>query len=59
MIGRREHELGDPRARLDRYLVAHVETALDDGYDLLVGDEIAALADDFGVPLARYFEPTP
>ena len=46
-------------ALFDVALGAHVETALDDGYDLLVGDEIAALADDFGVPLARYFEPTP
>jgi tRNA nucleotidyltransferase (CCA-adding enzyme) len=46
-------------ALFDVALGAHVETALDDGYDLLVGDEIATLADDFGVPLARYFEPTP
>ncbi|AXG08631.1 CCA tRNA nucleotidyltransferase [Haloplanus rubicundus] len=46
-------------ALFDVALGAHVETALDDGYDLLIGDEIATLADDFGVPLARYFEPTP
>ena len=40
-------------------LGARVETALDDGYDLIVGDEVATLADDFGVELARYFEPRP
>ncbi|WP_049937698.1 CCA tRNA nucleotidyltransferase [Haloplanus natans] len=40
-------------------LGARVETALDDGYDLLVGSEVATLADDFGVELARYFEPRP
>jgi len=46
-------------ALFDVALGAHVETALADGYDLLIGDEVAALADDFGVELARYFEPTP
>jgi tRNA nucleotidyltransferase (CCA-adding enzyme) len=46
-------------AIFDVALGARVETALDDGYDLLVGDEVATLADDFGVELARYFEPRP
>ena len=46
-------------AVFDVALGARVETALDDGYDLLVGDEVATLADDFGVELARYFEPRP
>jgi tRNA nucleotidyltransferase (CCA-adding enzyme) len=46
-------------AIFDVALGAHVETALDDGYELLVGDEVATLADDFGVELARYFEPAP
>jgi tRNA nucleotidyltransferase (CCA-adding enzyme) len=61
----RDREFTTPAAFLgsdalfDVALGAHVETALDDGYDLLVGDEIATLAADFGVPLARYFDPTP
>ncbi|WP_254522643.1 CCA tRNA nucleotidyltransferase [Natrinema caseinilyticum] len=40
-------------------LGAHVETALEDGYAVLVGDEITALIDEFGVELAAYFEPRP
>jgi len=40
-------------------LGAHVETALESGYDLLVGDDVAALADEFGVELVRYFSPDP
>ena len=40
-------------------LGARVETALQEDYDLLVGPEIAALADEFGTALARYFEPRP
>jgi tRNA nucleotidyltransferase (CCA-adding enzyme) len=61
----REREFTTPRELLagdavfDVALGADVETALADGYDLLVGDDVAALADEFGVPLARYFEPTP
>jgi tRNA nucleotidyltransferase (CCA-adding enzyme) len=61
----REREFTTPAALLggdalfDVALGAHVETALDEDYDLLVGDEVAALADDFGVELARYFDPTP
>jgi tRNA nucleotidyltransferase (CCA-adding enzyme) len=43
----------------DVALGARVETTLEDGYDLLVGDEVATLADDFGVELARYFDPVP
>ena len=34
-----------------------VETALDAGYDLLVGAEVADLASAFGTELARYFSP--
>ncbi|MFB6261942.1 MAG: hypothetical protein ABEK42_15060, partial [Thiohalorhabdaceae bacterium] len=30
---------------------------LEAGYDVLVGDEVATLAADFGAELARYFEP--
>jgi len=39
-------------------LGAHVETALEAGYDLLVGDDVAELADPFGEQLARYLDPT-
>ena len=43
----------------DVALGAHVESALQEGYDLLVGDEVAMLAEDFGRELARYFAPEP
>jgi len=46
-------------AVFDVGLGPHVESALTDGYDLLVGTDIAALADDFGVELASYFDPKP
>ena len=46
-------------AVFDVALGAHVERALQDGYDLLVGEEVASLADEFGVALARYFDPSP
>ena len=40
-------------------LGAHVETALEDEYSVLVGEEITALLDAFETPLSRYFEPRP
>ncbi|OVE83840.1 CCA tRNA nucleotidyltransferase [Natronolimnobius baerhuensis] len=40
-------------------LGAHVETALKDDYDVLVGDEITALLAEFGPELRQYFEPRP
>ena len=40
-------------------LGVHVESAMEEGYELLVGDEVAALAPEFGVQLARYFDPAP
>ncbi len=40
-------------------LGAHVETALEDGYEVLIDDEVAALLDEFGAELAAYFEPRP
>ncbi len=40
-------------------LGAHVETALEDGYEVLSGDEIVALLDEFGPELADYFTPRP
>ncbi|MFB6101418.1 MAG: CCA tRNA nucleotidyltransferase [Haloplanus sp.] len=61
----RDREFTTPRqllgsaALFDVALGAHVEEALEDGYDLLIGDDVADLADAFGVPLARYFAPTP
>ncbi len=38
-------------------LGAHVETALREGYEVTVGAAVADLADEFGEPLARHFEP--
>jgi tRNA nucleotidyltransferase (CCA-adding enzyme) len=46
-------------ALFDVALGAHVEYALEDAYEVLVGDAVASLADEFGVELARYFEPRP
>jgi tRNA nucleotidyltransferase (CCA-adding enzyme) len=37
----------------------HIESALKDGYDLLVGEEVATLTEEFGVELASYFDPQP
>ncbi len=36
-----------------------VERALEGGYDLLVGEEVASLAGEFGSDLARYYDPRP
>ena len=46
-------------ALFDVALGAHVESALVDGYEVIVGADVAALADEFGVDLARYFDPKP
>jgi tRNA nucleotidyltransferase (CCA-adding enzyme) len=46
-------------AIFDVALGAHVESALDASYEVLVGDEVARLAETFGVELARYFDPSP
>ncbi|ELY46889.1 CCA tRNA nucleotidyltransferase [Natronorubrum tibetense] len=40
-------------------LGAHVETALENEYEVLVGEEITALLEEFGPELGRYFEPHP
>jgi len=45
-------------ALFDVALGAHVETALREGYEVVSGAAVASLADEFGAPLARYFEPT-
>jgi len=60
----RERELRTPAEFLDARLFevalgAHVETALESGYDALTGEGIAELADRFGEELRRYFEPRP
>jgi tRNA nucleotidyltransferase (CCA-adding enzyme) len=46
-------------AIFDVRLGTHVESALEADYDVLVGDAVASLTDDFGVELARYFDPAP
>jgi tRNA nucleotidyltransferase (CCA-adding enzyme) len=40
-------------------LGAHVETALEEGYEVLIGAEVAALLEEFGTELAAYFDPGP
>jgi tRNA nucleotidyltransferase (CCA-adding enzyme) len=46
-------------ALLDVALGARVEEALATDYEVLVGDEVATLADAFGTELAAYFDPRP
>ena len=46
-------------ALLSVRLGPHVASALEDGYEVLTGEDIAELADAFGVDLAAYFEPSP
>ncbi|MFP9190360.1 CCA tRNA nucleotidyltransferase [Natronosalvus vescus] len=40
-------------------LGAHVETALEERYDILVDDEVTALLEEFPRALARFYDPTP
>ena len=49
----------DSDALLDVRLGPHIESALEAGYEVLVGTDIAALADGFGTELADYFDPKP
>ena len=56
---RTAREFLESDALFDVGLGAHVETALEDDYEVLVGEDVAALADDLGVELARYFAPRP
>ena len=46
-------------AVFDVRLGADVAEAMREGYGLLVGEEVTALADGFGVELAEYFDPRP
>ncbi|PSP54951.1 CCA tRNA nucleotidyltransferase [Halobacteriales archaeon QS_1_67_19] len=49
----------ESEAAFDVALGAHVESSLKDGYDVLVGADVAELADQFGAELADYFDPQP
>jgi tRNA nucleotidyltransferase (CCA-adding enzyme) len=49
----------DSDAVFDVALGKDVAAALEDGYDLLVGGEVATLAPEFGAELAAYFDPRP
>ncbi len=40
-------------------LGTHVETALEEGYEVLIDEDIAELLAEFGPELRRYFEPRP
>ena len=59
----RERDYRTPEAFLrsdslfDVALGTHVETALEREYEVLVGDEVASLAERFGEELRAYFEP--
>ena len=46
-------------ALFDVSLGPHVASALESGYEVYAGPEVAALAAEFGVELARYFDPVP
>jgi len=46
-------------ALFDVALGAHVESALESGYDVLSGEEVSELAEAFGVELASYLDPRP
>lgn len=57
----RDHRTAEAFLRSDDLfdvaLGTHVETALEADYEVLVGDEIATLAEEFGTELREYFEP--
>jgi tRNA nucleotidyltransferase (CCA-adding enzyme) len=46
-------------AILDAALGVHVESTLKVEYEVLSGDEVGLLAEEFGAELARYFHPVP
>ncbi|WP_276299869.1 CCA tRNA nucleotidyltransferase [Halorussus lipolyticus] len=60
---RREFETAEEflasEAIFDVALGVHVESALDDGYDVLVGEAVGELAEKFGAELAAFFDPKP
>lgn len=60
----RDREFKSVRTLLEQQLFSvalgvDVETALREGYDVLLGEETTPLADAFGRELARYFDPKP
>jgi tRNA nucleotidyltransferase (CCA-adding enzyme) len=46
-------------AVFDVALGKHVESVLEEGYEVITGAEVATLAEEFGVALRTYFEPRP
>ncbi|MDS0297768.1 CCA tRNA nucleotidyltransferase [Halogeometricum sp. S1BR25-6] len=52
-------ELLESSALFEVGLGSHVESSLTDGYEILAGEAVGELADEFGVELARYFDPRP
>ncbi|WP_396610665.1 CCA tRNA nucleotidyltransferase [Haloferax sp. S1W] len=47
-------------ALFDVALGKHIESTLrEDGYEVLVGDEVATLAESFGAELGRFYDPRP
>ncbi|WP_435344325.1 CCA tRNA nucleotidyltransferase [Haloarchaeobius sp. HRN-SO-5] len=56
---RRPADVLAPEALFDVALGANVETELEEGYEVLVGEEVTALATEFGREFARYFSPSP
>ncbi len=55
----RARDLLESDRLFDVGLGAHVQSVLEDGYDLLVGDDVVALLDEFDTELAAYFDPRP
>ncbi len=61
----RPREFTDARAFLQSDQIfevglgTHIESALESGYDIRSGDELATLCEPFGRALREYFEPTP
>jgi tRNA nucleotidyltransferase (CCA-adding enzyme) len=47
----------DSDAVFDVALGAHVASALEDDYEVLAGEAVTGLTDEFGVELARHFDP--
>jgi tRNA nucleotidyltransferase (CCA-adding enzyme) len=52
-------EFLESEALFDVALGVHVESALEDSYDVLVGAAVGELADEFGTELAAFFDPKP
>jgi tRNA nucleotidyltransferase (CCA-adding enzyme) len=56
---RTAREFLESDAIFDVGLGSHVGTALETDYEVLFDEEVAVLAETFGVELARYFDPRP